>query len=328
MTSLDKCLQELTDWMADHYPSWAASLYPGITDREFDRLVEPLLPYRLPREVYTLYRWRNGQSISDFLPGYTFLPLEEALNEYRLLMEYNKNAWNSLWFPLLTFEGDRYVVVCDEEQQESSVVMLSYSDDPYIYVADSSLEATVRTILESYQVGAYYQADGCWKVKDSEVAAIRCKYSPNFRFFLGKDAGQAIEGVNFYSKLATRNWPLKWKKAIGRSEEDYVLVGSSMSIAEFVKRSENELLKGVALQGQVVQLTGASEKTFIILADETGEVAIKCPLPVGRELRIRDFFEVEVCAQEEADFSLLEHTQSINSSFIATKIKFLKQEDD
>lgn len=324
MTSLDRCLQELTNWMANHYPSWTAALHPGITDQEIDRLAESLLPYRLPKEVYTLYQWRNGQSIeADFLPGYTFLPLEEAVNEYRLLMEYNKHGWNSLWFPLLTFEGDYYVVLCDNEQQESSLVMLSYSEDPYIYVADSSLEAMVRTILEAYQVGAYYQADSYWQVNDSEVATIRSKYSPNFRLFFGEEGGQAVEGVHFYSQLVTRNWPLKWKEAIGRSEEDYVLVGSSMSIAEFVQRSEDELLKSVTLQGQVVELRGSSEETSITLSDGTGKVTIQCASTLARELIIWNFFEIEVCTQEAV--SSLGGIQGINSRFIATKIKFLKE---
>jgi len=323
MPELEQCLVDLADWMSVHQPARLKTLHRGLSREEITALAEPLLPYRLPEEVYILYQWRNGQDAGAwFLPGYSFLPLEAALVEYAQSLAYHE-GWNPLWFPILTFQLDYYTVVCDTEQQTSSVVLQSYNQDPGLYVWCASVEAMCRTIRDCYRDGIYYESDGYLQARENREAIVRQKYSPGaYPFVSGA-------GISFYSKIATIHWPLKWKQAIGLTENDYVPSGRTLSIAQYLDldQSAGAGLDRIVFQGQITGLAGSSEGSLIQFSDRTGELLIKCPATtVGhRELRMRDYFEIEVIPREDEMLRYLERFFEQHPNLVATRIVFLKE---
>ena len=93
MSLLTDALEIILNWLQQNKPSYASSLQPGLVYEEIEQKVKNL-PFRLPREVYELYQWRNGvciskgEKIAQFFHGYTytFLSLENAIDEYNQLM--------------------------------------------------------------------------------------------------------------------------------------------------------------------------------------------------------------------------------------------------
>ncbi|MBD2101360.1 SMI1/KNR4 family protein [Leptolyngbya sp. FACHB-261] len=313
METLAQALDKLTVWMQAHNPAWVAALLPGISDEQIDEIAQPLLPYRLPEAAYTLYRWHNGQDWSEeFLPSYNFLPLEQAVEEYQQMLEFEREGWNPLWFPLLSFEADQLVVVCSA-QQASLPVLFSPSEDPEIYLWHNSLEAMIHTVLGCYREGAYLKADNYWQQTELEEA-IRRRYSPDAYSFKDELRSQMVEGRNFHSKFATHRWPSEWQQAIGRSEASYQPVGASITIAEFQAQAEPVASGTVVLQGKVVELMGSSDFSLVTFADHTGQLSVKCYLPWCRELRIRDCFEIEIQTVAQP-----------GGEFITTQVKLLQE---
>ncbi len=88
-TSLHTQLDRLLSAYAARSPVTQQYLLPGLTETQ---ILEQTawFPKPLPREVMSLYQWRNGYSApknSDVLPfmfrDYTFLPLKDVEKEYR-----------------------------------------------------------------------------------------------------------------------------------------------------------------------------------------------------------------------------------------------------
>ncbi|MEH1934323.1 MAG: hypothetical protein V7L14_11495 [Nostoc sp.] len=93
MSLLTDALDRILNWLQQKKPFYASSLQPGLVYEEIEEKVKSL-PFRLPREVYELYQWRNGmccigkgEKIAQFFHGYTFLSLENAIDQYNQLME-------------------------------------------------------------------------------------------------------------------------------------------------------------------------------------------------------------------------------------------------
>ena len=91
MSLLTDALDRIQNWLQQNKPSYAYSLQPGLAYEEIEEKVKNL-PFRLPKEVYELYQWRNGmrtrkgEKIAQFFHRYTFLSLEDAIDEYNQLI--------------------------------------------------------------------------------------------------------------------------------------------------------------------------------------------------------------------------------------------------
>ncbi|QLE44261.1 SMI1/KNR4 family protein [Nostoc sp. C052] len=105
MSQLTDALDIILNWLQQNKPSYAYSLQPGLAYEEIEEKVKNL-PFRLPKEVYELYQWRNGmcilkgEKIAQFFHGYTFLSLEDAIDEYNQLI----GLWDD---PELDYEWDK-----------------------------------------------------------------------------------------------------------------------------------------------------------------------------------------------------------------------------
>jgi hypothetical protein len=182
-------------------------LLPGLsTEKIEEQLLN--LPFRIPREVYFLYQWRNGilrprfsDFVTDFLPGFHFSLLAEAVNQCQEVEEfrqeyisfarshpsYSNEYCDKSWFPI--FDGrelGHFIVLGDKEIQEfSPVLSISWKRDETVKLEYPSLANMMAVVAECYETGAYYietQIIGNQDVEslyedEHEVAQIRSKYN-------------------------------------------------------------------------------------------------------------------------------------------------------
>lgn len=177
MSELTNALNGILNWFENNKPSTIDSLQPGLTIEEIESIVKDL-PFRLTQEVIELYQWRNGM-IDDgscFFSAFRFLPLEEAIEELKLMEE----AWGlSLplgWFPLFEYEGEYFAAVGAEENTENSLILHTYHG---IDISYRNLTNMMLYIAECCETGAYYIGDSRF-IEENEVAVtnILQKYEP------------------------------------------------------------------------------------------------------------------------------------------------------
>ncbi|MEH1820035.1 MAG: SMI1/KNR4 family protein [Nostoc sp.] len=181
MSQLTDALDRILNWLQQNKPSYASSLQPGLTYEEIEEKVKNL-PFRLPREVYELYQWRNGMidDDSEFFSYYRFIPLEEAL---QLEKEISKNFGLSLpfgWFPIFDFENEGFAIIGAEENTESSPVLNTYLSDDIRY---TNLTNMMQCIAECYEINAYYIDESGHLKQDNKLAkTILQKYEPELNY--------------------------------------------------------------------------------------------------------------------------------------------------
>jgi cell wall assembly regulator SMI1 len=73
-------LERILDWLQQNSLSSAAEFLPGLSFKEIEERVSDL-PFKLPKEVYALYQWRNGtNSEANIFVYHYFLDLDTALH--------------------------------------------------------------------------------------------------------------------------------------------------------------------------------------------------------------------------------------------------------
>lgn len=140
------------------------SLGPGLSEHEI-RSRTAALPFDLPKEIIELYQWRNGQS-----PDYNvflfrdqrFLPLDEALDAYRMMQTYFVPALGGVdvgvdltgCFPFAGFEGASYVVPCRGQKLVQGCALPIISVFEGIEAHFLSFATMMDTIVSWYEKGA------------------------------------------------------------------------------------------------------------------------------------------------------------------------------
>jgi hypothetical protein len=178
MSALTEALERILNWLQLNYPKVASFPYPGLTNEQIEQLIK-YLPFRLTKEVYELYQWRNGTLHGDgFFPFLVFYSLQESLDFYYRTLKYEPDD-NLLMSPrhsLIIFRWDKsfFYIVCDNKEKESSPVWeVNLSDSPII--AYTSLTSLMCMIAECYETGAYYIN------KEGFLDEDRTKSEPIFR---------------------------------------------------------------------------------------------------------------------------------------------------
>lgn len=225
MSELRDSLEKILVWQQKNRPEYASQLQPGLTEEEIEEKLKDI-PFRLPKEVYQLYQWRNGSTFDYFLPGagFLFLPLERAIEEYNLNAEINStnveyyghdDDWNRYYFPIF-FEGiEIFFVIGNDKQQEKSPVIYYFIEDGSHDVFCSSLTKMIQVIAECYDTGAYYLTEKAEEqnlVEDEvKVAQVLGKYNPELLDATLKEL-QQVQNELSYRKLVSITYRLKWYK--------------------------------------------------------------------------------------------------------------------
>lgn len=187
MSTLTEALDRIFDWIVKNNPELALSLQPGLTREKIEQTLRNL-PFQLPEEFYELYQWRNGtreDCYICFLPGYTFLSLEQALEEYIGINQYREDLlefhepeeiWYKLWFPVFMLDAKEYLILFGSlEEKTSPVLRFVIADEPATRYP--SLTNMMLAIAQCYEAGAYYlREDGYLEEDDQKADEIGLKY--------------------------------------------------------------------------------------------------------------------------------------------------------
>lgn len=190
MSLFAESLERILSWLIKNNPELALSLQPGLTREEIEEKVRNL-PFRLPEEVYQLYQWRDGDGQWDYgksrlLPGYSFIPLEAALEEYvainqyreDLLQDHQEEVWQKPWFPILMFDPKEYLFIPGEVEKIKTAPVFQLFLESGESLKYATVTSMLLTIAECYETGAYYLSDGYLKEDEEKVASIQRKYNP------------------------------------------------------------------------------------------------------------------------------------------------------
>ena len=179
--TLIQALERIRVWSERNNPAVARALRPGLSEAEIDARTKDL-PFRLPREVYWLYGWRNGTGLA---PGAFFLyhqwpSLEDAMAEYKSLLDLGL-GWNRVWFPLFWFQDEHFFHACGEGSQEALPVLKHFLEDTDIPISFTNLTTLALTQAEGLESGAFWVTDreqGFLEMHNGSLSRIHQRLNP------------------------------------------------------------------------------------------------------------------------------------------------------
>ena len=192
MSELTDSLTLILQWMEKVEPD-GSSLLPGLELCDIQKKTRSF-PFPLPCEVQEVYQWRNGfsRSVSETLGFMSFFTLEEAVSTYHDRIEQFRQdgiIWYRQWFPLFQSDASWLFVSCPKQQGASSPVFcydFKAHNDMRPSALYCSLTSMMQTIVECWNIGAYYMAEsrrrpGYFSMKhDPELfKEIHLRYNPN-----------------------------------------------------------------------------------------------------------------------------------------------------
>ncbi len=192
MGTLTEALERIMNWQHKHQPEYAASFLPGLKTDEIES-VEEELGFKLPKEIYDLYQWRNGTEEDTkalCFPSIQFLPLSRAIEYSQGCNEYIESGKEfvteeSEWYeisPLFVFIENNCdfggVPLIAPQREKFPVFILLEAAMPKIFY--TSITDMMLTLAECYETGAYYlNRDGYICEDECKYASVLRKYNPD-----------------------------------------------------------------------------------------------------------------------------------------------------
>ncbi len=159
--NLSVSLIRLGDQIRHRRPDYYQCFNSALSASEQEVITKPF-GWQLPKEVFTLYQWKNGQQANcrtlPFVHDMRFLSLEESMQLNRELTNRNRatssktNRWRSGWLPLFT-NGEEYVCFDTEGTftgRKGQLVSFSTATDR-LEVLVPSLELLISLLTDFYQ---------------------------------------------------------------------------------------------------------------------------------------------------------------------------------
>ena len=261
MSKLKQSLEKILAWQKINRPEYAAKFQPGLTEEEIEEKLKDI-PFRLPREVYQLYQWRNGSTFDYFLPGagFIFLPLERAIEEYEVNAEIHSTnleyygddfGWNPYYFPIFFEWIENFFVIGSDKQQEESPVIYYFIEDGSHDIFCSSLTKMIQVISECYDTGAYYITEEAGRqfLEEDEVkvAQVLGKYNPELLDATLNEL-QQVQNELSYRKLVSITYRLRWYKD-SRTVEPLI---NLLQVSESDKKSVDDIFQIQALATSIL----------------------------------------------------------------------------
>ncbi len=178
-------LERIMTWHKNNVPNYKDDFLPGLTYEEIEEKVKNL-PFQLPKEVYEIYQWHNGDpNESGKFLYYYYSTLERALENSEYVnnpegvdfrIEYQLPPY---LFPIFEFEGEYFAVEGNVNESEVSILFRIGSEGDES-LAFNSLTTMMMAIAESYEKGVYSYDPAANRVywEDIEKSGkIRLKYN-------------------------------------------------------------------------------------------------------------------------------------------------------
>jgi hypothetical protein len=144
------------------------------------------LPFAPTRELIVLYQWRDGTlalpgDVLDelnFLPGFYFLSLEEAIQTFHERRD--APQWRPGWFPFLADgAGDFYIVKCEPDVIDASAVIGFLHGEPEQVEEYTCIASMLKTLDAAYDEGAFYlDEDDTLEIDDDHYREIAHRFNP------------------------------------------------------------------------------------------------------------------------------------------------------
>jgi hypothetical protein len=144
-------------------PSTAATLRPGLS-RDVVEKTLARLPYEITTDVASLYEWADGaDGPFELLPGGYFIPLEQAMSEFKVFhelaqeMDEEEDPHRDCFRFLSDWSDGGYAFGRVDSPSKGRIVKLCIHETWLIGFTDS--EHLVKTSIECYRQGIMRSAD-------------------------------------------------------------------------------------------------------------------------------------------------------------------------
>lgn len=176
-----KTLNEIDAWHINNDTGIAGGLAAGRRASSIEAGFANL-DCRPTEELKTLWSWRDGETGSlPFVWYYDFLPMEEALSEYRWLRLNPLVQWDPRCIPIFTFDGEWFAACCGEGVKEAGpIVHYFLEDEPRI--AYVNLTVFLASMAEALRTGGVRWEDGAMKDDIRKMHSIHQKRNPGYDF--------------------------------------------------------------------------------------------------------------------------------------------------
>jgi hypothetical protein len=177
---LVKSLNEIEAWHIENDTGVASTLGAG---RNGSSIVAEFATSecRPTEELQVLWSWRDGGGTLPFVWYHNFLPLDEALSEYRWLRLNPLVQWDPRYIPIFSFEGEWFAAYCGEGANGAGpIVHYFLEDEPRItYV---NLTAFLASMAEALRNDVVRWEHGAMTDDIAKMQIIHQEFNPGYAF--------------------------------------------------------------------------------------------------------------------------------------------------
>jgi cell wall assembly regulator SMI1 len=264
---LQATLDELDRFIQTEHPQLYERFRPGLSDGEIERLAASLLPYYLPAELVTLYRWHGGWDAfaeGDYvslLADASFHPLADVISNYRVWLEaLGNDGWHPLWFPAFGDQSGELVSLQLEPGLPAGQVY-SFHAEMDLGTSYDSVATLFSATLELWRGGFLPPRDMLYLTP--ELRQLVALHNPRSRRPDGSERREI-------SRFGTTDWPVAWKAVLGLAPLAPAADELVVTIAELRANPSCGRPIRAALRGR----GGTFDSFFYTASDETGEVEV------------------------------------------------------
>ena len=178
---LVRSLDKIEAWHIENDTGVAGSLGAG---RSISSIVEQFAGTACTptEEMQAIWSWHDGAiSPVPFAWYHDFLPVDEALSEYKSLLLNPLVPWDPRFFPIFSFEGEWYATYCGKGARSAGPVMFYFLEDGP-RVTFLNLTTYAATMAEALESGAVRFEKGAMVEDIQAVRLIHQKYNPDYEF--------------------------------------------------------------------------------------------------------------------------------------------------
>jgi cell wall assembly regulator SMI1 len=174
MSELTDKLEYILSWLKSKNLEFSDCYNPGLTKENIDKIMKDF-PFKLSKEFYELYQWRNGISEPSDDNSYcremflfpeqrfsyesiSFCSLEDSLYLYRLLCKASVipelELWRENWLPIGAFESKHFLYILGD-LDPSPVYLWDANCIPFQARVYNNITSMVSVIAECCELDLY-----------------------------------------------------------------------------------------------------------------------------------------------------------------------------
>jgi hypothetical protein len=178
---LIKSLNEIEAWHLENDTRVASVLGAGRSPSSIDAQFEGT-DCRPTEELKSLWSWRDGGiGAVPFVWYHDFLPLQEALSEYKWLLLNPLVQWDPRYIPIFSYEGEWYAAYCGKGASTAGpIIHFFLEDEPR--VTHTNLTVFLAGMAEALRSGAVWWENDAMVDDIRKVHFIHQKYNRGYSF--------------------------------------------------------------------------------------------------------------------------------------------------